>query len=215
MRTLARPFRPHVERIPLGVDMGRFGPASDRDAPRSGPPWRLLHVGSINSVKDHATLLRAFRRVADEVPGVSLDLVGEDTLGGAVQRLASSVGLDGMVRFHGFLPTEAVAGLCREAHLFMLTSRHEAGPVAVLESAACCVPTVGTAVGHVSEWAPDLALSRPIGDADALAQAAVTLLRDPSRRHCMGESARAWVEHHDADWTAERFESLYRQVCRT
>ncbi len=36
----------------------------------------------------------------------------------------------------------------------IISSRHEAGPLAVLEAAVKGVPTVGTAVGHIAEWAP-------------------------------------------------------------
>ena len=52
----------------------------------------------------------------------------------------------------------------REAHVSVISSRHEAGPVVALEAAAVGVPTVGTAVGHIAEWAPDAALAVPVGD---------------------------------------------------
>ncbi|HET9223618.1 MAG TPA: hypothetical protein VFO07_13990, partial [Roseiflexaceae bacterium] len=68
--------------LPLGVDTARFdGPLERPD----GPPWRLLHVASLNRVKDQETLLRALRQVVDIEPQIHLDIVGEDTLGGAVQ----------------------------------------------------------------------------------------------------------------------------------
>ena len=43
----------------------------------------------------------------------------------------------------------------------IISSRHEAGPLAVLEAATVGVPTVGTAVGDIAEWAPSAALAVP------------------------------------------------------
>ncbi|MCL4807764.1 MAG: glycosyltransferase, partial [Thermoanaerobaculia bacterium] len=94
----------------------------------------------------------------------------------------------------------------------LLSSRHEAGPVAVVEAAACSVPTAGTAVGHVAEGCPLRSISVPVGDDAALADAAAALLADPGRRREMGAAARAWAWENRAAVTAERFETLYREV---
>src|SRR6266545_4468182 len=52
---------------PLGVDAAQFDAPVERPA---GPPWCLLHVASLNRVKDQETLLRALRRVVAEEPAV-------------------------------------------------------------------------------------------------------------------------------------------------
>lgn len=209
MAHLARPLRRDVRLIPLGVDCAVFTPPA---TPPPGPAWRLLHVGSINGVKDQATLLRALRLVLDRGAEARLDLVGGDTLGGALARMVADLGLRDHVTLHGFRPTDEVAPLYRAAHVYVLSSRHEAGPVAAIEAAACGVPTVGTAVGHVAEWAPALATAVPVGQAGALADAILALLADPVRRRQMGEAARAWALRHDADWTAAAFETVYREL---
>lgn len=210
MMALARPFRPDVQCIPLGVDRRCFSPPSARP---EGPPWRLLHVASLNRVKDQSMLIRALRRVVDRVPAVSLDVLGEDTMHGAIARMVHQQGLDAHVRFHGVQPTAAVAAACRAAHLFVLTSRHEAGPVAAVEAAASGLPVVGTAVGHLADWSPDAAVAVPPGDDAALADAIVALLADGGRRHRLADTARRWAERHDAEWTAGRFEALYAAGC--
>ena len=152
-RYAARPLhgRYGVQIVPLGVDVPSFAAPVERPA---GPPWRLLHVASINRVKDPPTLLRALRLIVDQEPGVQLDWVGEDTLGGAMQRLCGELGLAQHVTFHGFQPSQAVAPLYRAAHLHLLASRHESQAVVVGEAAAAGVPTVGTAVGVLAELAP-------------------------------------------------------------
>jgi glycosyltransferase involved in cell wall biosynthesis len=197
-----------VVRVPIGIVPSHFpaGPAAD------GPPWRLLHVASLNPVKDQATLLRAMARVVGQIPNVHLDIVGGDTLGGRVQGLCRTLGLDAHVTFHGFQPTEQLGAFYARAHVHVVSSRHEAANVAALEAACAGVPTVGTAVGYVADWAPDAAVAVSVGDFEALAAGIVGLLRDRDRRVRIAASARSWAETRDADWSAGEFERIYNEV---
>lgn len=197
-----------VEMIPRGVDPVFFAPGM---APE-GPPWRLLQVASLSRVKDQLTLLAALRLVADREPRVHLDLVGEDTLAGVIPRHGEELGLQAHLTLHGFLPSDRVRDLMRAAHLYVQSSRHEAAGVAVLEAAACGLPTVGTRVGYVADWAPGAAWAVNVGDAGALAAGILDLLTDAPRRAQMGRSARAFVLSHDADWVAARMEGLFEEI---
>src|SRR5205085_390569 len=93
-----------------------------------------------------------------------------------------------------------------------VTSRHEAGPVAVLEAAVAGVPTVGTRVGHVADWAPDAAVATPVGDAPALARALAALARDDGRRRTLALEAQRRAMAIDADFTAAAFQRIYEEV---
>lgn len=208
MEQLARAHGVAPVVIPLGVDTGVFVPAP----PRPGPPWRLLSVASLNPVKDHRTLIDAFRLVVDRMADVYLDLAGEDTMDGAVREAVVRRALADRVTFHGVLPSADVAALYRRAHLFVLSSRHEAAGVAALEAAASCVPIAGTQVGYVADWAPERACAVPPADPQALADAIVGLLADAEARRRMASSAHEWAVAHDADWTAREFIRLYRNL---
>jgi glycosyltransferase involved in cell wall biosynthesis len=192
--------------VPDGVDTRRFTAAQRAD---EGPPWRLIRVGSINRVKDYATALHAVARLP---ANVHLDVVGEDTLGGAMARLAEQLGIAGRVTFHGWQPTERVAELYARAHLHIVSSRHEAAGVTALEAACAGVPTVGSAVGHVADWQPDRAVAVPPADPGALADAIDALLRDAAKRIRIADAAKAWALAHDADWTAAAFERVYESA---
>lgn len=197
-----------AQRVPLGVDLDvwhRRSPAP-RDA---GTQARLLHVGSLNRVKDQSTLLRAFALVAKSWPTVRLDIVGEDTLNGAIQSAASALQVAEPVRFHGFLTQSELRPLMESAHLLVMSSRHEAGPYAALEAAIAGVPTVGTAVGHIAEWAPEAALAAPVGDADGIARLIDVLLTDDRYRLRLAAEAQRRARQEDADHTARCFEQLY------
>jgi glycosyltransferase involved in cell wall biosynthesis len=169
-------------------------------------------LASLNPVKDQTTLLEAANRLRHAGMEFRLDVVGQDTLGGAVQAHAQRLGLTDWVRFHGYVLHEELHDLVAGADLLWMTSRHEAGPIAVLEAAVVGVPTVGTAVGHISEWAPQAAVAVPVGDAAALAAETLALLRDEPRRLALAREAQRRAVAYDADWTARRFEALYEEV---
>jgi glycosyltransferase involved in cell wall biosynthesis len=205
MARLASAHGASAQRVPLGIDPRDF-PRVDR---LDGPPWRLLHVASLNRVKDHETALHAIARVVRTMPSVHLDIVGEDILEGRVQRLCHALDLDTHVSFHGFQPTDVLASFYARAHLHLVSSRHEAAGVVCLEAACAGVPTVGTSVGYVADWADDRAVAVPVGDSEALAAAIVALLANRDRRIRLAEAARSWALEHSADWTAQRFEEIY------
>ena len=191
--------------IPLGIDSARFVPA-DRS---EGPPWRLLHVASLNPVKDHETLLHAFQLLVQGGTDAHLDVAGEDTMAGAATRLAERLGVSHRVSFLGFKTSDELISLYQRAHLFVLSSRHEAAGAVVLEAAASGVPVAGTAVGYIAEWAPELAAAVPTRDPAALASAVRDLLENRDRRENHARLARQWTLAHDADWTSQQFDHLY------
>ena len=196
--------------IPLGVPPRWIA----RDVSRpSGPPWRLLHVASLNRVKDQRTLLLALQRVVSAEPATHLDIIGEDTLDGEIQRLCENLELSQRVSFHGFLPNDEIRHFYVQAHLLVLSSRHDAGPLVMVEAAACGLPSIGTfTTGHAVDWHDDAAWAVPGADPGILAQAILTLLHDPAKRAAIGQTAQHWAGVHDSRWTAQEFEKLYASM---
>jgi glycosyltransferase involved in cell wall biosynthesis len=197
-----------AQRIPLGVDLTTWPPRdpTPRDPSR---PARLVHVASLNRVKDQTTLLRALALLMQSGLNFEMKIVGEDTLNGEMQSMAAELGLTARVEFLGFLPHRQLRPVVEDADLMILSSRHEAGPLALLEAAVAGVPTVGTAVGHIHEWAPAAAACVPIGDSAGLAESAGRLLQDEDLRLRVAREALRRATSEDADYTAERFQSLY------
>lgn len=201
-----------ARRVPLGVDCVQAWPARAPVRRGADETARLLHVASLNRVKDQPTLLRALAQLAQGPQVFHVDIVGEDTLGGEIQRLAAGLGLTDRLTFHGFMTQRQLLPLMQAAHVLVVSSRHEAGPVAVVEAAAVGVPTVGTAVGHAAEWAPDAAIAVPVGDAQSLAAALRLVLTDEELRLRLARAAWIRAVWEDADYTAGCFEALYEEL---
>jgi glycosyltransferase involved in cell wall biosynthesis len=199
-----------ARRVPLGVDLRKWPPLAPHRRP--GGPARLIHIASLNRVKDQATLLQALARLAKAGVELGMDIIGTDTLRGEMTELARKLGLDGRVRFLGFRTQRELRRIVECADLLVMSSRHEAGPFVLLEAAVAGVPTVGTAVGHIVEWAPSAALAVPVGNADRLADAVHTLLANEELRLRVARAAQCRALSEDADYTARTFEALYLRL---
>lgn len=193
-----------IAAIPLGVDVERFTPG---DAPPD--PYRLIHVASLVPVKDQATLLRALALLDVRI---TLDVIGEGTEHPQIEALARELDVAERVRFLGAVVHSDLPAHFRRASIHVLTSRHEASAIAVLEAAACGLPTVSTNVGIMPDY-PALGVTVPVGDAPALAQTLAVLLDDPERRASLCRSARAVAAgEFSIRTTAGRLRTLYAEL---
>lgn len=200
-----------ARRLPLGVDLDTW---PSRPPQRRNPhtPLHLIHVASLNRVKDQATLLQAVALLPRLGVEFRLDIVGEDTLGGEVQSLARRLGIASQTNFFGFLTRAQLRPVLARAHVHLVSSLHEAGPLALLEAAVLGLPSVGTRVGHLAEWAGEAALAVEVGDAQALARAIAQLGGDEDLRLRLAHEAQRRAMREDADHSAALLEALYGEL---
>ena len=141
-----------------------------------------------------------------------LDVVGEDTLHGKIMHRTRQLKLEACVRFRGFLPQRALKEYMYAADLLIVTSRHEAGPLVALEAAAAGVPTVGTHVGLLADWAQVAARTVKIGDSFALAQEIAELLSREDERLRLAGHAQQRAVTENADITTRRIRDVYASM---
>jgi glycosyltransferase involved in cell wall biosynthesis len=197
--------RANFEVVPNVVDTSEFAPpANPRTAPTSGP--RLLNVAALAEKKGHRYLLEALT----ELPGATLDIVGDGELRGELERQARSHGIGDRVHFLGERPKHEVAELMRAADLFVLPSLAENLPVVLIEAQASGLPAVATRVGGVPELVDDAAgLLAPPADPPALAAAirdALSRQYDPA---ALAARARARFGY---DAIGERWSGIYERL---
>jgi glycosyltransferase involved in cell wall biosynthesis len=200
-----------AERLPWGVATDRWPPLAPRprDANR---PARLVWVGTLNRVKNPEMLLRTAQILRARGLPFRLDVIGEDTRGGEIQRMAGELGLEDCVRFRGFLTQTELRAELAEADLLLVTSWHEADPVVLFEAASAGVPAAGAAVGHLADWAPEAAWAVPVDDAEALADAVSMALSDDGMRLKVAEAARRRALEEDCDHCVRRLNEIYREM---
>jgi glycosyltransferase involved in cell wall biosynthesis len=140
-------------------------------------------VGHLSDIKGHPTFLRAAAIVRQVDADCAFVALGGETIQKGFQAqleaLASELGLGDDVHFLGW--RENVAEIVRAADVFVLPSRQEGLPLALLEAMACGVPVVATPVNGISEVVKhDVnGLLVPVDDPERLAQALLAVFRDP------------------------------------
>jgi glycosyltransferase involved in cell wall biosynthesis len=159
------------------------------DAPASPAAPVALAVGRHQAQKGFDLLLRAWVDVAAAMPEARLRIVGGGPLEAALKALATRLGLDASVEW--LPPTDRIEALYREAAVFVLSSRYEGMPLALLEAQALGVPAVSfdCPTGPREIIGADTGIVVTDGDVAALARALVRLLQDPALRRRMGEAA--------------------------
>jgi glycosyltransferase involved in cell wall biosynthesis len=173
-----------------------------------------LHVANFLPVKGHDILMRALALVKER--GVKLTVVtaGDGAERAPIEALASKLGLGPEhVRFLGF--RSDVPDLLAAADFFVLPSRMEGLPLAVLEAMSHGLPIVTTRIGGNPEVVTDgeHGLLVPIEDPAALAAALARFAEDPDLRRKLGEAGRARVaaEFSFTEMT-RKYEAIYDRL---
>ncbi len=197
-----------VEIIPNGVDVACFSPRSGRRKPG---PLRIGTVGSLTPVKNQALLLRAVGAVVGQGVDCTVGIAGDGPRRGNLETLAESLGIAERIELLGRV--EDVPAFLRELDVFVLPSRSEAHPNALLEAMACGLPCVATDVGGVRDVLAGGRcglLVRP-GDAAGLVSALGRLKKGAAVRKKLGRDARERVVAvYSMERMAEAYGELYR-----
>ena len=180
--------------IHCGVDPSRYVDRSVEAAP-AGSGIRLAFVARLDHVKGVGELLEALAMLADDLPGVHLDLAGDGPGRKGYEKLAAQLGISDRVTFHGYINQTGVAELLATADAYVLPSYAEGVPVGLMEAQASGLPVIATQVGGVSELVIDDEtgfVCRP-GDRAQLADRITRLASDPELRRRMGAAGRKRV----------------------
>lgn len=186
-----------------GVDLAVFRPDPTRNRGRNPPTLGFL--GRLTPDKGIDDALAVFDAVRLIHPGARLEVIGAvDAAFPATEAVISRLEDEADISWFRHLPPPQVAERMRGWTLLVFPSVREGLPNAVLEAAACGVPTVGyRATGVVDAVAEGISgLLVPLGDRDALTVAAL---------ECVGER-HATLREGAASWCADSFDARVVQA---
>ena len=169
----------------------------------------FLYVGRLEDVKDLHTLLGAAARLPQSLAGqVTVVLAGGGSCRPDLEAAALASGLSGRVRFLG--ARTDIPNLLAMADAFVMTSRTEGLPMAMIEAMGAGLPCVSTAVGGIPELLADGAgLLAPAKDSQGIADAMARLVTDEALRHDIAAKGRQVVaERYSLDSVVTRYLEL-------
>ena len=172
----------------------------------------FVHLSNFRPVKRVTDVVEVFARVAKELPA-RLMLIGDGPDRSAAEYLALKYGVQDRIHFLG--KQDNVSELLPVADLMIMPSEMESFGLAALEAMACGVPPIATRVGGVPELIADgkNGLLFEIGDVDAMAAAAIELLRGDARLQMMAQAARKTAQDRFcASRIIPQYEAYYERV---
>jgi glycosyltransferase involved in cell wall biosynthesis len=202
-----------LDLVPLGVEARSGVTADERSAARAAletdAGMVVVMVGALDYPKDPLTAARAALAAAESGLSLTLLVAGEGSLRSQVEELARDSG--GIVRLLGH--RDDVPRLLAAADAFVLSSRHEGLPYALLDAMAAGLPSIVTDYPGARDAVSDAGLIVPRKDVSAMAQALRQLTGDPAERRALGERARARAtEIFSQDAMVERTRAIYGEV---
>lgn len=215
---IGRPAQYRV--VPLGFDLDPFLAADAAARVRArvtlgiAPDADVVStVGRLTAIKQQHLFLRVAELVAQRRPQALFVVAGDGELRHELETLARDLGIAARVRFLGW--RRDLDAIYAATDVFLLTSRNEGTPVAVIESLAAGTPVVATDVGGVRDVIArdDIGLLAPFGDSASLADHVLTLLADPERRRRMGAAGRQSIAaRYSLDRLVDDVDVLYREL---
>lgn len=204
--------------LPTGIpeDFFRAGNGGLFRAKHGIPPKRpmALFVGRVAFEKNIGFLLEAVAQAKRVLPEVLLVVAGEGPAMSALREEARRLGLEGQVKFVGYLDRQNGLRDCyHAADAFVFASRTETQGLVLLEAMAQGVPVVGlSAMGTRDIIMPQRGAVAAPDHVEGFAACLVGVLSDPSRRAALALEARDFALEWGAAERAREVADLYRSL---
>ncbi len=207
---------PHIQRIPIGVDITRFAPSTPMGNDQHHPV--VVCIGRLCYQKGVDVLLQAWSLLHEkkllQPLQARLLIVGDGPMRHQFEAMAQALGIADSVEFRG--EQRDIPAYFHQGTIAVLPSRSEGMPNVLLEAMACALPCIATRVSGCEELIQHGAnglLVEP-EDYEELAQTLLTLLTHPTRARSYGQAARVTVEqHYSLEHIIDMYIELY-QKCR-
>ncbi len=219
--------------IPPGVDTSRFYPIPKDEAKEFiGRPLQgclVLYVGRIEPLKGIDTLLEAVAILRQEgfldINPICLAIIGGDphvsrermdAEMGRLKALSGKLGIGDLVMFLGRRNQDTLQYYYSAAEVVVVPSHYESFGLVALEAMACGAPVVASETGGLAFLVRDgeTGFHVPAGDARALAERLMQLMKDEALRSRIGRQAAEYARGFSWSVVARQIADLYRRAIR-
>lgn len=197
---------------PRGIDIQHFHPAHRNDFMKDRlkieKAFCLLYVGRISREKNLSLLVKVFKHLVAQQPGMHLVMVGDGPYRTEMQNALTGY----PHTFTGYLKGHDLAAVYASSDLFLFPSNTDTFGNVVLEAQASGIPAIVSAQGGPCEnvWPGQTGLIVPEDTVQAWVDTILTLVNNPTQRQLMGQAARKLMESRSFDAAYIRTWQMYR-----
>ncbi|HMB23636.1 MAG TPA: glycosyltransferase family 4 protein, partial [Anaerolineales bacterium] len=168
-------------------------------------------VGRLVPVKGYDVLIAAMQKIAGQVPQLVCLIIGEGESREELAEQIRAAGLEERIRLVGYYARQDAMSILKSSDIFVMPSRYEGTPIALLEAAALARPILASCTGGIPELVTheEHALLVPPGDSDSLAQGLARLAQDRAYAQTLGQKAQQRIRQNfsmeaqvNATWNA-------------
>lgn len=205
----AYPWLPERKKVVIYNPAISLPPADgNRSAEKS-----IAALGRLHPVKGHDLLIQAFETIADHHPDWSLRIFGEGEFRGNLEQQIATSRVGDRIILEGF--TRSPETSLRSAGIFVLSSRHEGFPNALVEAMSMGLPCISFDCPYgpaelITHGKNGLLV--PPGDVHALASAMDSMIKDADGRNAMAAEAAAVTKRLEIGAIAKEWEDLVRAL---
>lgn len=193
-----------------GINIKTFSPATvarDRNVINIGMQSRL------QDIKDHPSLIKAFKKVVDIYPQINLQLhiAGTGTTLQSLEDMVKQLGLNTNVHFWGMLNEHELIKFCQNLNIYVHATYGETMSNSILQAMSCGLPVIASDVWGVNNMITDnvTGILYKSKDVDQLVEKIKYLINDPSLSRRLGSAARKEVEKK---YSAEDMYKAYKEI---
>ncbi len=180
-----------------GIDHNRYEPERRRRTPEP----EIVYLGRLKKYKSIDLVLRAMKRVLEQIPEARLTVVGDGDDRPRLEKIAADLGIRSSVRFTGRVTEKEKIRILQKARVVVNPSRKEGWGVTVIESNACGAPVIASDVPGLRDAVQDGKTGVLIrhGDMRDFAASIVLMLRNPRVREEFSRRAVSWARSFSWD----------------
>lgn len=178
-----------------------------------GPHPYILSVGTVQPRKNYQMLIQAFQPIAQTNPHQLIISGGKGWLYEEMMAEVSRQGLDGRVRFIGFVDDDDLPTLYSSAELFAFPTLYEGFGLPLLEAMQCGVPVICSDVSSLPEVVGLAAIQLPPHDVAAWTAVMQRLLHTPSERAALVAAGFRQARLFSWQQAAQQLSQLYQTLC--
>jgi glycosyltransferase involved in cell wall biosynthesis len=206
--------------VPNPVDLEFFSPASSPEAKAELKARlnirgaALVYMGRVSYEKSIDQVIRALARVIERKPDTTLVIIGDGPETNDLRQLALTLGVADRVVFTGYLLGTKLVEALQAGDLFLLASKSENMPLAVLEAMAAGLPIVSVASLGMKEIVADgrNGFLLPPDDPQEMAARVIELLDDVSKRERFAKASRELSLQYSDVASATRVAGIYEEA---